>query len=163
MSDETTVYLVRHAKARRRDAWTGPDALRPLTKAGRRQAAALAVTFGCSVTRIVSSPYLRCVQTLEPLADACGLELETADELAEGAPVTAALELGLSVAEHGPAVLCTHGDVIAFAIEELRATGAPLEGPLELRKGSTWVLDVRGGRYVRGRYLAPPSKQTTVG
>jgi 8-oxo-dGTP diphosphatase len=163
MSDETTVYLVRHAKARHRDAWTEPDELRPLTNAGKRQAAALAATVGCSVTRIVSSPYLRCVQTLEPLAGACGLELETADELAEGAPVAAALELGLSVAEHGPAVLCTHGDVIAFAIEELRATGAPLEGPLELRKGSTWVLDVRGGRYVRGRYLAPPSKQTTVG
>jgi len=158
------VFLIRHAKAGNREKWNEADELRPLTAPGRRQAGVLATWLaGERLATLVSSPYVRCVQTLEPLADACGLELETADELAEGAPVTAALELGLSVAEHGSVVLCTHGDVIAFAIEELLAAGAPLEGPLELRKGSTWILEVRGGRYVRGRYLAPTPKQATVG
>jgi 8-oxo-dGTP diphosphatase len=159
----TTVYLVRHAKAGRRDAWAGPDALRPLTKAGLRQAEALVEIVGGSVARIVSSPYVRCVQTVEPLAEAHGLEVETADELAEGAPAEGALELGLTVAADGPVVLCTHGDVVAFATEELLAAGTALDGPLELKKGSTWVLEVQAGRYVRGRYVPPPPKPGAVG
>jgi 8-oxo-dGTP diphosphatase len=163
VTTETRIYLLRHAKAGRRDIWEGPDALRPLTKAGRRQAEALVPVLEGSMARIISSPYLRCVQTVEPLAEARGLRIETNEALAEGAPVEGALELGLAAAKSGPAVLCTHGDVMAFALEELLAAGAALAGPLELKKGSTWILDVQAGRYVRGRYVPPPPKRGAVG
>jgi len=155
----TPVYLVRHAKAEGRSRWTEPDHLRPLTKAGRRQAKALPGLFaGQSFSRLLSSPYLRCVQTLEPLAETRSLPLETADELSEGASVDAALALILSTAVEGPAALCTHGDVMRLVVEGLVAAGVPIEGPLELKKGATWILEVDDGAVARARYLPPPAK-----
>jgi 8-oxo-dGTP diphosphatase len=154
----TAVYLIRHAKAGSRLKWTKPDHLRPLTKAGRRQAEGLVALIEQPLERLVSSPYVRCVQTLEPLAEARDLALETADELAEGAPVEDALALMLSLAADGPAALCTHGDVMMFAVDELLAAGVPLEGPFEFKKGATWVIEVADGSFARGRYLPPPEK-----
>jgi len=100
--------LVRHASAGDRRGWEGDDRLRPLDDRGRRQAAELAEKLRpLEIRRIVSSPYVRCVQTMEPLAAVLGLEVERDDRLAEGAG-SAAAEL---VGEEGVAA-CTHGDVI---------------------------------------------------
>lgn len=153
----TPVYLIRHAKAKSRLKWTHPDHLRPLTKAGFAQAEALSALYeGQPFARLFSSPYLRCVQTIEPLAESRGLTLETADELSEGAPIGAALELLLSLAAQGPAAVCTHADVMMDSIEELIASGVPLDGPLEFEKAATWILEVQDRTFARGRYLPPP-------
>ena len=65
--------------------WADDDQLRPLDKKGRRQAQKLAAELATEdVRRVVSSPYVRCVQTVEPLAAALGLEVELDDRLAEG-------------------------------------------------------------------------------
>jgi phosphohistidine phosphatase SixA len=153
----TPVYLLRHAKAKARERWTALDHLRPLTKAGWRQAEALVELYSYQeFTRLLSSPYVRCVQTLEPLAKARGLPIETPDELAEGAPLEATYELMRAAASDGPAPLCTHGDVVQNVLEGLQRRSVPLEGPLELRKGSTWVLELSDGDITRGRYIPPP-------
>jgi phosphohistidine phosphatase SixA len=63
------LYVVRHAHAGSRSAWLEDDRLRPLSDKGRLQAKAIAeriVPLGPSV--LLTSPYLRCQQTLEPLA-----------------------------------------------------------------------------------------------
>ena len=63
------LYLVRHTHAGSRSSWDGPDTERPLTTKGHRQAAAIGQELaGVGVTALVSSPYRRCIQTLEPLA-----------------------------------------------------------------------------------------------
>lgn len=155
----TLVHLIRHAKAKNRLKWSDPEHLRPLTKAGFEQAAALPALYeGQPFSRLFSSPYVRCVQTLEPLAEARGLPVETADELAEGAPIGTALELMLSVSVVGPAAFCTHADVMMDSIEELLATGLRLDGPFEFKKAATWILDVRDRRFEGGRYLPPPGR-----
>ncbi|HEY2372036.1 MAG TPA: phosphoglycerate mutase family protein [Gaiellaceae bacterium] len=101
-----TVVLLRHASAGDRDAWEGDDRLRPLDKRGRKQAEALRDRLlAAGVSRVLSSPYLRCVQTVEPL----GLDIELDERLAEGAPREETLAL---LAEADGAVACTHGDVI---------------------------------------------------
>jgi 8-oxo-dGTP diphosphatase len=103
-----TSILLRHASAGDRDDWDGPDRLRPLDKRGRRQAAELVEllrSFG--LRRVVSSPYTRCVETVEPLAAALGVPLEEDDRLAEGAG-PGADEL---MREDG-VLACTHGDVV---------------------------------------------------
>lgn len=101
--------LLRHASAGDREAWTAPDALRPLDERGRRQAEELVpLLLELGAARVVSSPYVRCVQTVEPLAAALGVELEEDERLAEGEGSAAACLL----AEDG-VVACTHGDVIA--------------------------------------------------
>jgi 8-oxo-dGTP diphosphatase len=152
----TSIYLVRHAKAGNRLRWTEPDELRPLTKPGRRQAEALVEQLAEQpFSRLLSSPYVRCVQTLEPLAQARDRLLETADELAEGMPIDELLELMLSIAVEGPAALCTHGDMMSGVVNELTAAGI-VEGPPEFKKGATWILGVRGGAFSGARYLPPP-------
>ena len=101
-----SVVLLRHASAGDRDAWQGDDRLRPLDRRGRKQAEKLRDRLlALGVKRVVSSPYVRCVQTVEPL----GLEIELDDRLAEGAAREETLAL---LAEADGAVACTHGDVI---------------------------------------------------
>jgi phosphohistidine phosphatase SixA len=101
-----SVVLLRHASAGDRDTWEGDDRLRPLDKRGRKQAEKLRDRLlAAGVSRVLSSPYVRCVQTVEPL----GLDIELDERLAEGAArkQTLALLAGLN-----GAVACTHGDVI---------------------------------------------------
>jgi 8-oxo-dGTP diphosphatase len=107
--------------------------------------------------RLLSSPALRCVQTLEPLAAALGIAVETTPLLAEGAGPSGALAL----ARDGAVATCTHGDVVEEALDALAADGVALEGRpagegAETPKGATWVFEVADGRIVSGRLLAPP-------
>ena len=122
-----SVLLLRHARAGERAAWTGDDTLRPLDDRGLRQALALRDLAQRAIGRIVSSPYRRCVETVEPLAEALGIAIELDDRLAEGASPQLALAL---LAELDGGLACTHGDVI----EAVLGYG--------LRKGAVAVTDV---------------------
>ena len=150
--DEAQVHLVRHALAVDRDGWERPDEERPLTDEGRRQSDALVPLYrDAGFTALVSSRYVRCVQTFEPAASALDRPLQLHDALAEEAATEPALELIHAAALLGPTALSTHGDVQQRVIE---AAGV---GEGEQPKGSTWVLDVRAGEIASGRYLAPPA------
>ncbi len=103
-----TNVLLRHAAAGDRDDWDGDDFHRPLDAKGRRQAEALVeVLRPFGVLRVVSSPYVRCVQTVEPLAAALGLPLEQDERLAEGEGGAAA-----ELLDEDGVVCCTHGDIL---------------------------------------------------
>jgi 8-oxo-dGTP diphosphatase len=122
------LLVVRHATAGDRENWDGDDARRPLDKRGRKQAEALVDRLsGFEVERILSSPMDRCVQTVEPLARARGLELETSDELAEGAGAKRVRALLHDLAGEA-AVVCGHGP-----------DHTPLFG--KVKKGETLVLE----------------------
>jgi broad specificity phosphatase PhoE len=150
------VYLFRHARAGRRQGWPGPDDLRPLSKAGRRQSEALVAQFeDRAVERIVSSPFVRCRQSVEPLAAQQRVPVELSDALVEGAPVLDAIRLIEKVSDR-PTMLCTHGDVIEGVLGHLREQGVPLKGGRRYPKGSTWVLHVDAGNIRTGRYEPPP-------
>jgi 8-oxo-dGTP diphosphatase len=151
--DSTRILLIRHAKAGSRERWEGDDRQRALTRSGRRQAEALVEQLRDEpIERVLSSPYLRCIQTVEPLAAARGLRVEPTDDLAEGAGIGPLLRL---LAELGNAALSTHGDVIQEFVEWLHHRGVAVDGGLA--KGSTWVLDVVHGEVVAARYLPPPA------
>ncbi|HJX75424.1 MAG TPA: NUDIX hydrolase [Gaiella sp.] len=153
----SALYVVRHAKAGLRAAWSGPDEERPLTRRGRKQARRLVERFqGLEIRRILSSPFLRCVQTVEPLGEARGLAVEAIPELREGARVEELLG-ALASLDEGPTVVCGHGTEIRSMIDRLEAGGATIEGARGIAKGSVWVLDREGERIVAGHYLpAPP-------
>ena len=104
-----SVVLLRHASAGDRDDWDGDDLLRPLDDRGRRQALALRVLAARGFARILSSPYVRCIETVEPLAATLALAIAVDARLAEGAEPDEALAL-LSELDGG--VACTHGDVV---------------------------------------------------
>jgi broad specificity phosphatase PhoE len=155
VTPSTQMYVVRHAKAGSRSAWTGPDDLRPLSKAGRRQADALGdLLVDRGVTRVVSSPSVRCRQTVEPLGQRLRLPVDLADELAEGTPLAEARRLIEKFTDE-PTVLCTHGDVIGALLESLALQGL-LGRDVRFEKGSTWVFDFEGDEVTGARYLAPP-------
>jgi 8-oxo-dGTP diphosphatase len=150
------VYLVRHAKAGSRSAWDGADEVRPLTKPGIAQARAITKWLAKRpVPRVLSSPFVRCVQTVEPLAAALELKVEEVDALSEGAPFEAALDLLEEVEDH--TVLCSHGDVILAVVDALVRRGLTVKGQPDWRKGATWVLhrDKSGG-WGSGRVVLPP-------
>lgn len=111
--------LVRHASAGRREEWDASDRLRPLDDRGRRQAEGLRTALaGYPVERILSSPYVRCIETVLPVAEQRGLVVEERLELGEGASRELALAM-VDEAEGPGLVFCTHGDVI----EELLGDG----------------------------------------
>ena len=132
-----SVLLVRHAKAGDRDKWGPRDDLRPVSPKGQLQAEALVDQLAeFEVERVLSSPYLRCTQTVAPLAAARGLAVEPTDELAEGeGPAGLALVRRL-LSEPRHTVLCTHGDVVEEVLDGL---GVERDGIT--RKGATWVLE----------------------
>jgi 8-oxo-(d)GTP phosphatase len=139
--------LVRHARSGERDEWTGDDRLRPLDERGRRQAAGLVAPLAAlGVDRLVSSPYVRCVETLEPAAEALGLELEERDELAESASPDEVRSLLGGLAAATPA-LCTHGDVVEAVLGER----------LGLKKGAARVLELVDGELRLGHEIPPPA------
>ena len=153
-----TVYLVRHAEAKSRSHWKGSDRLRPLTKKGERQAHALVDLLAeADVRRVVSSPAVRCGETVEPLASKHGVHVVTDEVLAEGAPTKAALKLlHDAAAAKGDSVVCTHGDLVPELLRALTKDGVRLVDDLRFAKGSTWVLQTKDHSLTEGRYLPPP-------
>ena len=155
----SSVHLIRHAKAKNRLAWEEPDHLRPLTKRGRREALAIASRLEDEpLARLVSSPFLRCLQTLEPLALALELPIETTDALAEGSGAEIAAHLLLSLAGNDPIACCTHGDVVFEVVDLVAESGVPLDGPRAAPVASAWVLEVENGRFVSGRFVDQPPR-----
>jgi broad specificity phosphatase PhoE len=165
-----SLLLLRHAVAGQRQGWTGDDRERPLTEAGERQAAALAdVLAGEAPARIFTSAYRRCVDTVRPLADRCGLAVTGVDWL--GADVLERPDAAgqvvrglrcLGEASERPVVVCTHGEVMAMALpavvpgpvlHEARRAGAP-EPPGE--KGGIWVLRWVDGTVAEVAFWPPP-------
>ena len=123
-----SVVLLRHASAGKRHEWDGDDLLRPLDERGKHQAETLRdVLLARGVSHVVSSPYVRCLQTVAPL----DLEIVPDERLAEGADPRDTLNLLSSLDD---AVACTHGDVIENILGR------------SLKKGAAVVLD--GGREI---------------
>lgn len=152
------LYVVRHGHAGSRRRWDGPDHRRPLSTKGHRQAAAIAdMLASAGVGRLVSSPYRRCVQTLEPLGARLDLPVEHDPRLAEGAEGDDALDLAGELRDgYEAAAVCSHGDVIPEMLRILNATTARFKDPFVWPKGSTWVLTWNGERWSKARYLPPP-------
>lgn len=153
-----SLYLVRHAKAGERHAWDGDDESRPLSTKGHKQAAAVCHRLAKHTSGVlVSSPYVRCVQTLEPLAVRLGTTVAVDQRLAEGAAFEDTLAL-LDELDDG-AVLCSHGDVIPSTVDALVRRGLHVRSVPDWRKASVWVIDRNGkGRYTRARVWPPPGR-----
>ena len=129
--------MVRHAKAGSRGHWTGDDRQRPLSKKGIKQAEALVeVLAPFPITAVHSSPFLRCVQTVETLARARKLPLKQTPSLAEGHGLVGAMEL-IGDPKLDEVVLSTHGDIVWELVEELVKRRVVKPGEVGFEKGST--------------------------
>ena len=78
----STTVLIRHAQSAPSNKIPEPDW--PLSSLGRRQATALASDLaGAGITQVVSSPYVRAVDTVQPLSSQLGLSIEIQSGLRE--------------------------------------------------------------------------------
>jgi broad specificity phosphatase PhoE len=151
------LYVVRHADAGTRGRDDEPDELRTLSERGRRQADALRDQLAdAGIKRLVASPFRRCGDTLRPLADLLGIEVESDDRLAEGMGFAGALALAEELRDE-PAAICSHGDVIPDLLDALLRRGIKLKDEVRWQKASTWVLTRDGDGFSKGRYLRPPA------
>ncbi|MCK9901653.1 phosphoglycerate mutase [Parafrankia colletiae] len=154
-----TVVIVRHALALPKKTWTGEDAARPLTARGIRQAATFAtvVTRDLAVRQVLTSPTLRCEQTVAPLADARGLPLRRSAMLGVDGSTEALLDL-LTSDETDGSVLCTHGERINDLFRAWQARGwrgwPGADG--RTRKGDAWLLRGQPALDATVEYLATP-------
>lgn len=177
-----TVVLVRHAAAGKRSAWQSrPDRDRPLDGRGREQAVLLGAELVSEgpPAALVASPYLRCVQTLEPLAVAAGVRVETSEALAEAAdppplpgddPWLASAwaggrALGLldrllhELPEGGRAIACSHGDVLPALLALLVARDDVHLDRVHLRKAARAALEFTDGRCTAVALSPPPDER----
>jgi len=147
------IHLVRHATAGSRPDWHQPDDLRPLTDRGLVQASTIAKALAdAGVTRILSSWYVRCMQTVQPLADALEIEIEQHASLAEEATPRDAWALFKDVAAAGDeAVFCSHGNIIPPLVDRLHKRGIELvgNGDWTCHKGSIWTIELERGKAIR--------------
>jgi 8-oxo-(d)GTP phosphatase len=153
------VMLVRHGHAKTKAEWTGDDALRPLDSIGHQQAMDLVEMLApIGPGRVLSSPYVRCQQTVEPVAIKLGLIIESSFALVPDAGLKA---LGLirdlsSVPSLVAPLLCTHGELMASLLSELVSQddlNLPRKPPGV--KGCVWILDFLGQKMSSARYIAP--------
>nr|CTQ92211.1 Hydrolase MutT1 (EC 3.6.1.-) [Kibdelosporangium sp. MJ126-NF4] len=142
----TTVLLVRHAKAGKREGWSGADIDRPLSHAGLRQAAALRdllPLFGAA-DRMYSAPPVRCVQTIAELAADLGRTVRIEPSLGEPEyvrdPAATVATLREIASGEGIAVVSSQGGVIPGLISSYaRESGLDLP-EVRAKKGSLVVL-----------------------
>jgi phosphohistidine phosphatase SixA len=149
------IALVRHGEAGKRGG--GDDQARPLTDRGWAQAKGLVEQLAeVPLARVLSSPYARCRQTVEPIAAARGLAVEDLEALIEGHPAAEVLALLPELAPAG-AALCSHGDVIGDLVRLLVERGLVDRKTARWTKGSTWLLELDGSKLTSARYLPPPA------
>ena len=123
--DTWTVAIVRHARARKRSVWKGGEATRPLTPMGEQQSHLLVPMLSAyGISRVVTSPWERCLATVQPYAEAARVTTEKRAELTEAAHakeprlVRELVEGELAGADSSVAI-CTHRPVLPTVIEQL--------------------------------------------
>ena len=146
------LVVLRHAKARSKDAWRGDDRERPLVQLGQAQAQQLVpllAAFG--VTAAHTSSSLRCVQTVRPYADTTGWPTKLYDELSEeGATTAGVVDIVDALLESGEGtVLCSHRPVLPTVLDALQVPDVKLE------TGAMLVVHHRKGRVVATQLVEP--------
>jgi phosphohistidine phosphatase SixA len=148
------IHLIRHASAGKRTG-SSDDFARPLDARGHEQAQAIARLLADSnVDRVLTSPALRCQQTVGALARTCDLKVEVVDWLAEGSSQLAIIRKMMKLGDQDVA-LCSHGDVIPEVVRTLEAQGMEINGERGWKKGAIWSIHMRDGTATRAEYLAP--------
>ena len=159
--DTQTVLIVRHGTAGSKSRYKGDDRKRPLDKHGRAQAESLVgVLLAFGADKLYAADRVRCRQTLEPLAEELGVNIDDEPALTEEAyPENrkAARNRVLEIAAAGGTpVICTQGKVIPDLIAWWCERDGVRPDKSRNRKGSTWVLSLFDGRLIAADHIGSP-------
>ena len=145
-TERGAMLLLRHASAGDRLSSPEIDRWRRLDEAGRVVARQLVWAFANrEITRVVSSPLARCVESVVPLAESRHLIVEQRWELEPDVELDDFLTLLVDLPD--TSLVCTHREVF----EKLLGWDVTCE------TGGAWVLERSGVELVPALYLAPPA------
>ncbi|HET7414889.1 MAG TPA: NUDIX hydrolase [Arthrobacter sp.] len=111
------IILLRHAKAKPRSTWTLAEGDRTLVASGQRQAKAVGRLLNAwGPKRVLTSPWVRCVQTVKPYAKLVDPKIKQIDALTEASHKRQPKKVR-AVAEgvfdkRKPVIICTHRPVL---------------------------------------------------
>ena len=138
--------VLRHARAGKKIPNRSKDFKRGLERQGDAVARQLPelITSSLRPAAIISSPFRRCLQTVEPLAQAIGLAVVEDDRFS---PTGGAIVRDAFSDVAADSVVCTHGEVIA------RLLGRQAQ----CAKGAFWIVERRDGDFFPLHYVKAPS------
>lgn len=151
------LVLVRHADAGDPAMWTGPDAARPLSSKGRKQAARLARflhEIRLEPDAIITSPKIRAAETAASIGEALRIEVRIDERLAEGVGL-AELDTIIRDGSFRRPILVGHDPDFSELLELLVGASIPI------RKGALARIEVPGDVTTGAgvgvlRWLIPP-------
>ena len=166
------LILLRHAKALPKAGWTREDADRPLDDSGRYAAKALADLLACFAPRfrLLSSPAVRCTETLRPLSQLTGDPVREEPSLyIHSKPVTGAADPGTvnaalvraAIASGEPTVICAHRENMPALREAVLAALAGYSAVGQAADGTGSGGTGSGGTASRGKRAADGAARGT--
>ena len=128
------LILLRHAKATPRSDWSGEEARRPLLPEGKEQAKRLVrILRSYGPKRLVTSPWARCKQTVEPYAKACDKTLIARSQLTELSNALSPRKTTKAVEDlfdrQNSALLCSHRPALPTITQTLASRACPETKP----------------------------------
>ena len=150
------LHLLRHADAGDPEAWTRPDAERPLSDKGRKQSRRLAEhlsAVGFKADLFITSPKVRASETAEIVADPLKTKVAIDERLAGSLDVDVVEAILTDAGDPGRVVIVGHDPDFSELLSTLAGPG------LEMKKGAFGTVEIdrplRAGAG-RLRWLIPP-------
>jgi 8-oxo-dGTP diphosphatase len=167
IDQNSTLILLRHAKALKRVEWIGDDGDRPLDNRGQVQSEKFRVIYEAyEIDEIFSSDAYRCLETVKPLARDLGLNVGISSDISEyqysrdrEKPLKFAKKfLKASKDSETPktVLLCSHNPVLPKILKELAGGMAVDEIDRGLEPGDGWVLFHRDGKVRAINFIQAP-------
>jgi 8-oxo-(d)GTP phosphatase len=148
-----TLIILRHTKALERGDWDEDDSLRPLEDFGQAQAHQLVNRFApFAIDEIYTSDYLRCLQTVAPLADArriVPVAIPNLNEANFGLDPQRAITFANALKQDQKNILiCSHNPVIPTMLRGILNTKLKNRDLIKLEPGDAWVVHRVNGEIV---------------
>jgi 8-oxo-(d)GTP phosphatase len=154
-----TLIIVRHTKALERGDWDEDDSKRTLDERGLAQSEALIQhlePFG--IDEIYSSDYIRCVETVTPLAQSRGLKITEIPNLNEANfefdPERAISFANAVKQDEKNILICSHNPVIPTMLRGILNTKLKNKDLIKLEPGDAWIVHRVRGEIVGLDFLA---------
>ena len=154
-----TLIIVRHTKALERGDWDNDDSKRTLDERGLAQSEQLIQhlePFG--IDEIYSSDYIRCVQTVTPLAQSRGLKITAIPNLNEANfefdPERAISFANAVKQDEKNILICSHNPVIPTMLRGILNTKLKNKDLIKLEPGDAWIVHRVRGEIVGLDFLA---------
>jgi 8-oxo-dGTP diphosphatase len=163
----STLILLRHAKALKRVEWIGDDGDRPLDNRGQIQSEKFKSIYEAyGIDEIFSSDAYRCLETVKPLGRDLGINVGIASDISEyqysrdkEKPLKFAKKF-LKASKEGESnktvLLCSHNPVLPKILKELAGSMAFDEIDRGLEPGDGWILFHRDGKVRAINFIPAP-------